>query len=119
MPMKEFAILLLATGASALFAQPANSLADAPATSRPSAELTPAAILATTTKVADWQLVQTNRHKTDDWTYGALYAGMMALSQIADSPKYHDAMMEMGRKQDWKPARRIYHADDHCVCQTY
>src|SRR5512137_2881056 len=119
MPMKQFAILLLATVASSHFAQSSGAPPATAAAGTPSAQVTPEFILAMTKKVADWQLVQTNRHKTDDWTYGALYAGMMALSQIADSPKYHDAMMEMGRKHEWKPARRIYHADDHCVCQTY
>jgi rhamnogalacturonyl hydrolase YesR len=117
--MKQFAILLLTVIVSPLIAQSSDSPPAAPAAGRPSAQITPESILATAKKVADWQLVQTNRHKSDDWTYGALYAGMMALSQFADSPKYHDAMMEMGRKHEWKPARRIYHADDHCVCQTY
>ena len=70
-------------------------------------------------KVADWQLIQPPRRPTDDWTFGALYAGMMELAQVADSQKYHDAMVEMGNKQAWKPAKRIYHADDHCVAQTY
>lgn len=71
-------------------------------------------------RVADWQLAQPmKRGKDDDWTYGALFTGIMALSQIADSSKYHDAMVEMGRRHGWKPASRIYHADDHCVCQTY
>jgi rhamnogalacturonyl hydrolase YesR len=85
----------------------------------PTEKLTPPAVLETMKAVADWQLVQPPRHKTDDWTYGALYAGMMALSQVADSPKYQAAMIEMGRKHAWKPAPRVYHADDHCVSQTY
>jgi unsaturated rhamnogalacturonyl hydrolase len=71
-------------------------------------------------RVADWQLAQPPvRPATDDWTYGAFYAGVMALSQLADDPKYHDAMMQMGEAHEWKPAKRIYHADDHCICQTY
>lgn len=81
--------------------------------------LTPASVLSTMKKVADWQLEQQPRHATDDWTYGALYSGMMALADVSDSLKYHDAMMGMGRKHNWKPARRPYHADDHCVSQTY
>jgi unsaturated rhamnogalacturonyl hydrolase len=71
-------------------------------------------------KVADWELAQpTKAGKETAWTYGALYAGMMALSQVADTPKYHDAMVSMGQRQGWKPGPRVYHADDHCVCQTY
>jgi len=74
-------------------------------------------------RVADWQLVNpsasSNRYTEDCWTWGALYTGMMAWSKIAGEPKYHDAMVAMGKRFDWKPARRIYHADDHCVSQTY
>ena len=88
-------------------------------------EPTPQTILTVMKKVADWQLAQPpTKPQTDDWTYGALYSGIMALSQISQDPKYHDAMMEMGRKHHWKPATRkaasgVYDADDHCVCQTY
>src|SRR5215813_6897182 len=85
-----------------------------------SGEPKPQSILATMKKVADWQLAQSPKPQTDDWTYGALYAGMMALAGISDSPKYHDAMVEMGKKHEWKPATRkgasgLYDADDHCV----
>jgi rhamnogalacturonyl hydrolase YesR len=116
---KPFAVLLAAVVPFVVFGQPAGAPLATPTGASAPVQLTPAAILATMRQVADWQLVQTNRHATDDWTYGALYAGMMALSDVADSPKYHDAMMEMGRKHGWKPAKRIYHADDVCVCQTY
>jgi len=90
-----------------------------------SAEPTPQSILATMKKVADWQLAQPpTKPQTDDWTYGALYAGMMAWAGISDSPKYRDAMLEMGKTHSWKPATRkggsgLYDADDHCVSQTY
>jgi unsaturated rhamnogalacturonyl hydrolase len=89
------------------------------------AEPPPQTILATMKKVADWQLPQPpTKPQQDDWTYGALYTGMMALARISDSTKYDDEMVEMGRKHEWKPASRKaasgpYDADDHCVCQTY
>ena len=74
-------------------------------------------------RVADWQLVNpsasSNRYTEDAWTWGALYTGMMAWSRIADDAKYHKAMLAMGKRFDWKPAKRIYDADDHCVTQTY
>ena len=74
-------------------------------------------------RVADWQLVNpsasSNRYTEDCWTWGAFYTGMMAWSKMAGDPKYHDAMLAMGKHFDWKPAKRIYHADDHCVSQTY
>ena len=79
----------------------------------------PDQVLATLRKVADWQLQSPSRHATTDWTKGALYAGMMALARLAPSPAYHDAMMAMGRHAEWKLGPRKYHADDHCVGQTY
>jgi rhamnogalacturonyl hydrolase YesR len=106
-----FALMALAT-----CLEPMPTLA---ADAGPSAELSPKPILATMKMAADWQLRQTPKPQTDDWTYGALYAGMMALSQISDVPTYHDAMVKMGRQHDWQPARRIYDADDYCICQTY
>jgi rhamnogalacturonyl hydrolase YesR len=74
-------------------------------------------------RVADWQLVNpsasSNRYTEDAWTWGALYAGMMALADVSDTPKYENAMIAMGERFQWNPARRIYHADDHVVAQTY
>ncbi len=78
--------------------------------------------LALLKKVADWQLAQPPvRPVTDDWTYGALYAGIMALSRVAgpEGAKYHHAMVAVGEAHQWKPEKRIYDADDHCVLQTY
>lgn len=118
-------IKVIASAAVAVFAIFfAGGLSAQPAASetRPtlSAELRPEQVLATMRAVADWQLAQPPvRPATDDWTYGALYAGVMALAQISDDPRYHDAMMAMGKAHQWKPAKRIYHADDQCICQTY
>jgi hypothetical protein len=89
--MRHIALLLTAA-ITAVCVQPAG------AAGKPSPEIAPRPVLEAMKQVADWQLAQPAKHKTDDWTYGALYAGMMALSQVADSPKYHDAMMAMGRQ---------------------
>jgi rhamnogalacturonyl hydrolase YesR len=96
-------------------AQPASQ----PVTAKVSNEFSPEAILGTMKQVADWQLAQPLRHPPDDWTYGALYAGVMALSGVADDAKYHQAMVEMGTRQAWRPGARVYHADDHVVAGTY
>ena len=99
----------------------AHSFADAAAKEVP--PLQPDAIRAVLKRAADWQLVNpsasSNRYTEDAWTWGALYTGMMAWSRVANDSKYHDAMMAMGHRFNWKPAKRIYHADDHCVTQTY
>ena len=86
----------------------------------------PPAILAMMEKVADWQLTNASpsaahSKKVNEgaWTYGAFYAGVMALDSIADTPKYHDAMVAQGKKLDWHPGAKPYHADDQCVGQMY
>ncbi|MCE5276798.1 MAG: BNR-4 repeat-containing protein [Planctomycetaceae bacterium] len=85
--------------------------------------LTPQAVLAVMKRSADWQLAHSPKHSPTDWTHGAYYAGMIALAGVADTPKYHDAMMQIGRRGGWKLGRRAYHADDHCVgaawCELY
>jgi len=77
--MKKLATLLIVTLGFNLCGLGAAESSDPPA------KVSPTVVLATMKKVADWQLAQPPRHATDDWTYGALYAGMMALSHVADS----------------------------------
>jgi rhamnogalacturonyl hydrolase YesR len=77
------------------------------------------AVIAAMTRVADWQHDAPSKHAPTDWTKGALFAGMMEFARMAPSPKYHDAMLAMGQYTQWKLGRRPYHADDHCVGQTY
>jgi unsaturated rhamnogalacturonyl hydrolase len=79
----------------------------------------PAAILRIMERVADWQLANPSSHPVTDWTQGAGDAGLMALAGISGSPKYRDAMLAVGQQSGWQPGARIYHADDHCVGQTY
>jgi rhamnogalacturonyl hydrolase YesR len=118
---KTFAILPATLLTASLLAQPSNP--PSPPVEKISAEISPRAVLTTMKTVADWQLANmpatTNRSGPRIWTYAALYAGIMALSDLADTPKYHDAMVEMGKKFSWEPAARRFHADDYCVSQTY
>ena len=80
----------------------------------------PAAVLAVMERAADWQLSHpATQYAATDWTNAAFYAGVMSLVPIADSPRFHDAMVHMGGANDWKLGPRIYHADDHAVGQTY
>src|SRR5215212_4904333 len=107
--MKTITLLILAVSIASLSAQPTNS------SPKPSAEVSPAAVLQTMKLVADWQLTNASptaaRYKENTWTYGALYTGIMAFDGIAGALKYHDAMIAVGKKFDWKPGPRIYHAD--------
>ncbi len=82
-------------------------------------ESTPAAVLATMERVADWQLAHPSVHPATEWTQGAGYTGIMALADISSSPRFEQAMMKMAEGANWKPADRLFHADDYCVGQTY
>lgn len=82
-------------------------------------EISPAAVLTVMERVADWQLANPSTHPATDWTQGAGDAGMMALAGISGNRKYRDAMVQMADQNEWRPGPRVYHADDHCVGQTY
>ena len=60
-------------------------------------------------KAADWQLINDlpSHYKLNEWTYGAFYVGMRALDSIADTPKYHDAMLATGKSSTATRSPRI------------
>src|SRR3974377_87429 len=65
--------------------------------SGPAEASTPGQIVAIMEKVARWQLAQPPmRPVTNDWTYGALYAGLMALTQVSTAPAFHDRNLALG-----------------------
>jgi rhamnogalacturonyl hydrolase YesR len=70
-------------------------------------------------RVADWQLAHPSKHPPTDWTSAAGDAGFMALAQITTNTRYRDAMVAVGESNHWQPGSRFYHADDHCIGQTY
>jgi len=78
-----------------------------------------AEVLAVLERAADWQLAHPGRWKADEWHNGAFYTGVMALAGLSASPRFHDAMMAVGEKQQWQLGPRPYHADDHCIGQMY
>src|SRR5580700_2372258 len=85
-----------------------------------SAELTHTAIRHAATRVADWQLARSESTFNQQWTYAALYDGFLAASKLTGDAKYHDAMVKMGTKFDWKLlSKRFPHADDMALGQTY
>lgn len=106
------ALMLLASVTQLAVAQPAQPPAF-------SADLTRAAVRRVMTAAADWQLAHPSEHPPYDWTVAAFYTGMMAFSQVADSPRYYDAMKAMGERNQWRPGFRPAHADDHSVIATY
>lgn len=67
---------------------------------------------------ASWQLAHP-KHELYEWHNGAFYAGLMAAYETTGSAMYHRALMDMGEKNGWKPGKRLHHADDYAICQTY
>src|ERR1035437_9545853 len=84
-----------------------------------SSEIKPLPVLTAMQRGADWQLANPETNATAGWIQAAGEAGMMALAGISGDAKYRDAMRAMGETNGWQPAARMYHADDHCVGQTY
>lgn len=67
---------------------------------------------------ATWQIAHPN-HAANDWTNGAFYAGVFAAWETTKDPALLDAMMAMGDGIAWKPGKRIDHADEIAISQTY
>ena len=85
----------------------------------PPVPLAAAAVIGLMERVADWQLAHPAAWKATEWQNGAFYAGAMALARVSTSPRFHDAMKQMGEANQWQPGPRPYHADDHVVGQAY
>jgi rhamnogalacturonyl hydrolase YesR len=82
--------------------------------------ITHAEIAKVTRKVADWELARTESTFNQQWTYAALYDGMLAASKTTGDPRYHDAMVKMGQQFNWKLLDdRFPHADDMALGQSY
>jgi hypothetical protein len=58
-----------------------------------SPDITHTAIRKAERKVADWQLVRSEKMFNQQWTYAALYDGMLAASKTTGDPRYHDAVI--------------------------
>jgi unsaturated rhamnogalacturonyl hydrolase len=82
--------------------------------------LKPKDIEAAMKKVADWQLVVAEKNFDRDWTYAALYDGLMAASKTTGDAKYRDAVQHLGERSEWKLLdNRFPHADDQAMGQSY
>ncbi len=112
-------LIAVALAISSQTLAPLHAETPAVALAKATAPIAPKAVLNVMERVADWQLANPSKHKPTDWTQGAGYAGFMALAGISKDPKYRDAMLAMGQKNQWKAGPLKYHADDHCVGQAY
>src|ERR1700727_2703893 len=85
-----------------------------------SAELKPKAIDAAMKKVADWQVAVAEAHFNKQWTFAALYDGLLAASKTTGDPKYHHAVLHFAERSDWTLLNnRFPHADDQAFGQAY
>jgi unsaturated rhamnogalacturonyl hydrolase len=82
--------------------------------------LTHAAIRNAAQKVANWQLARAEPIFNQQWTYAALYDGLLAASKTTGDPRYHDAVVKMAEQFAWKLREaRFPHADDLALGQAY
>jgi unsaturated rhamnogalacturonyl hydrolase len=64
-------------------------------------------------KVADWQLRVAEPKFNEQWTFAALYDGLIAASSTTGDPAYRDAVIHYAQQNDWKLLdNRFPHADD-------
>jgi rhamnogalacturonyl hydrolase YesR len=85
-----------------------------------STAIKPKAISAAMKKVADWELTVAEPSFNQQWTFAALYDGLVAASATTHDAKYRNAVLHMAEHYDWKLLdNRFPHADDQALGQAY
>jgi unsaturated rhamnogalacturonyl hydrolase len=121
-------LLLLATAASAQTPKPADvertAAGNSPADPGPLADISPALthkdIHAAMKKVSDWQIATGEKRFNQQWTFAALYDGLLAYSKQTGDPTAHDAVLRMSEGFKWQLVQtRFPHADDQHLGYSY
>src|SRR5690349_12917972 len=86
-------------------------------------------VLKLAAKAADWQLARLDaahithsQEETRDpksWEQGAFWVGMTHLADVSGEKRFREAILTMGRGNQWQLGKRTYHADDHVIGQSY
>jgi rhamnogalacturonyl hydrolase YesR len=85
-----------------------------------SPEIKSKAITAAMKKVADWQVAYAEPKFNKQWTFAALYDGLLAASKATGDPKYRDAVLHLAERSDWTLLdNRFPHADDQALGKAY
>jgi unsaturated rhamnogalacturonyl hydrolase len=85
-----------------------------------SSALKPKDITAAMEKVADWQVNVAESQFNKQWTFAALYDGLLAASKTTGDAKYRDAVQHLAERSDWTLLdQRFPHADDQALGQAY
>ena len=76
-------------------------------------------------KVADWQITYYDRNIYGDgnWVNATFYLGLTEWAAIAEQTdgddSYYKWLLKLGNRNYWQVEKRMYHADDVCIAQTY
>lgn len=71
-------------------------------------------------KVADWQVAYAEKNFNRQWTYAALYDGLLAASRTTGNPAYRAAVERLAEQNHWTLVNdRFPHADDMALGQAY
>ena len=88
-------------------------------------------VLRLAARVADWQLAHMDAshqgitsfveetRNSRSWQQGAFWVGMTRFADTSGEPRFREAILAMGRANQWTPGPRLYHADDHVIGQSY
>ena len=86
----------------------------------------PAEVKALMKRVADWQIAnpaEDGKRNELDWTQAALYVGMADWAELAErtdqDDTYYKWLLRIGRRHQWQPGARMYHADDIAVSAVW
>jgi rhamnogalacturonyl hydrolase YesR len=81
-------------------------------------------------RVADWQLARMGKTEgvsshaeetanSRSWQQGAFWVGMTRFADVTGEKRFADAILAMGKANQWTPGKRLLHADDHVIAQSY
>jgi rhamnogalacturonyl hydrolase YesR len=87
-------------------------------------------VLKVASRVADWQLARLGGTQgvtkfaeetanPRSWQQGAFWVGMTRLAEVSGEKRFARAILEMGAANQWTPGKRVLHADDHVIAQSY
>ena len=68
----------------------------------------------------EWQEANPIQAKSPtDWTNGAYYTGVAKAHQSMGNREFLTALIDMGKRNNWQPWERYYHADDLVITYPY
>lgn len=76
-------------------------------------------------RVADWQIAHIKEvpYSEVNWVNATFYLGLCRWAEIAEKDNqdsfYSNWLMRLGNRNYWQVDKRMYHADDICIAQTY